>query len=217
MTSLTELCNKYGYYSGINRGMNVINTGGDKAMVGFTEYYDTIFKDKRYTNINMLEIGIFQGRSLAMWCDYFEKGNIYGIDINLKEFELFKPELYKNYNAFVNNDVKQIFEMNCSVNLTKFNELPMFDIILDDGAHDYNSQYNTIKNIWHKLNSNGIYIIEDSAQDSNDRYNNSMRLLNNIKESINSIKQCIVFKSLPRHNKSDKYIIVIWKSNSNEF
>ena len=93
---LKKLGLKYGYGRFIHRGINAIQSGGDKALHGYCNIYFELFQNLVNANINFLEIGIFQGRSLAMWNDFFKKGSIYGIDISIKEFDLFKKRIKKN-------------------------------------------------------------------------------------------------------------------------
>ena len=74
---LKELGIKYGFGRYIHRGSNKIQSGGDKAAHGYCNIYHKYLNNLREKNINFLEIGIFQGRSLAMWNDFFKNGNIY--------------------------------------------------------------------------------------------------------------------------------------------
>ena len=207
VTELCKLCEKYGYFKG------GYNSGGDKAIAGFTVYYSKIFDKIKNNKINMLEIGIFQGRSIAMWCDYFKNGNIYGVDINLNEYHSFKNELSTKYCAFQDNNVKNVYEFDtANVSDNKIKELPMFDIILDDGSHDNNSQYKTFVKLWKKLNKSGIYIIEDSSQDTIERKEGSENLLNIITKNNKDILKSDIFKAKKRENKGDKFLIAIFKS-----
>src|SRR5437868_5521713 len=49
----------------------------------YFEIYDRHFSPLRGKDVNILEIGVFQGGSMAMWVDYFgPKAKIFGIDIN---------------------------------------------------------------------------------------------------------------------------------------
>lgn len=154
---LKKLGLKYGYGRFIHRGINTIQSGGDKALHGYCNIYYEFFQNLVNTNINFLEIGIFQGRSLAMWNDFFKKGSIYGIDISLKEFNLFKKEL-KKMGAFKD---KQITVKEGDSTKNKLFENMKFDIILDDGCHKIESQINTFKNYYPLLKNGGYYIIED--------------------------------------------------------
>jgi len=164
MNVLTEILNKYGAsVSAINRGTGQKNTGGDAADAGYVDRYVELFEEIREKTINFLEIGVFQGRSLAMWSDYFSKGNIYGADISIVEFKLMKEELH-SLGAFSNNNLREVIEGD-STNLSTFEKtidsLPMFDIIIDDGKHTHAAQLQTFKNFYPRLNPQGFYIIED--------------------------------------------------------
>jgi cephalosporin hydroxylase len=164
MNVLTEIINKYGAnVSAINRGTGQKNTGGDAAYSGYVDRYVELFEEIRERKINLLEIGIFQGRSLAMWSDYFSSGNIYGADISVVEFNLMREYLH-SLGAFSNNNLCEVVEGD-STNLSTFEKsidlLPMFDIIIDDGKHTHAAQLQTFKNFYSRLSSSGFYIIED--------------------------------------------------------
>ena len=158
--TLDEVGLKYAYDFG--KGKNY--TGGDKTSLGhnFTKTYETLFHSLMKDNINLLELGVFYGKSLAMWADYFVNGMIYGIDISLKRFYENEQEL-KKHGAFTNNNVKVIEQDITSNNFNIIiNELPNFDIIIDDALHRSDVQYNNLKMLFlSKLNKGGYYVIED--------------------------------------------------------
>ena len=135
------------------------HTGGDASERGYTDVYLKEFDSYKDDYINFLEIGIFQGRSLAMWSDYFSKGTVFGIDLNLTEFNLMKPELEK-MGAFSNKNLAYVAEMN-STNAIATSLCTCFNIIIDDGDHTQDAQWWTFKNFYPNLCSGGIYIIED--------------------------------------------------------
>jgi len=137
--------------------------GGDKTTLrkGFTIRYDELFSPKRCDKINFLELGVFTGRSLAMWSDYFPNGTVYGIDIHLEMFKRAEPEL-KNLGAFSNNNIKLIEIDNRSDEFKIMaKEFPMFDFIVDDADHKSKSQFDNFMLLFPKLKSGGIYVIED--------------------------------------------------------
>lgn len=154
---LKNLCLKYGFGRTVHRGTQNIQQGGDKAFHGYTTRYYHHFKEFKNDKINFLEIGIFQGRSLAMWNDFFTNGSIYGIDIKLDEFNLFKKEL-QIMGAFKDKDVI-VGEANTKETVL-FQDVE-FDFILDDGCHKPESQIETFKNYYPLLKKGGLYIIED--------------------------------------------------------
>ena len=160
--SLDNIGIKYAFDFG--KGKNY--TGGDKTSLGhnFTKTYDNLFIPIKNNIINILELGIFHGKSLAMWSDYFPNGKIYGIDIDLKPYTENIPKL-KREGAFTHNNVI-VFEQN--VTAPNFGELvsklPVMDIIIDDALHHADIQFNNFKIFFPKLNKNGYYIIEDIVE-----------------------------------------------------
>lgn len=140
--------------------------GGDKTSLrhNFTERYEQLFNRFRDSEINFLELGVLNGRSLAMWSDYFEKGQIYGIDINLKRYHQTYPELV-DLGAYTNKNVNVI-----EVDLTQLNDfnqvietkLPSeFEVIIDDALHQSKAQFNNFKLLFPRIKEGGIYAIED--------------------------------------------------------
>lgn len=154
---LAELFNKY---------------GSDKDRNGYAQVYHTLFNGKREQEINMLEIGIGSlipgvpssmlgyalegykpGGSLRAWRDYFSKGRIIGVDIQLDT--QFSDEL--RIETYISNSTKAL-EVET---LMKRLDNPLFDIILDDGSHHDMDQIATLHNCYSYLKPGGIYIIED--------------------------------------------------------
>jgi hypothetical protein len=137
--------------------------GGDKTTLckGFTLRYDELFSPKRLDKINFLELGVFTGRSIAMWSDYFPNGTIYGVDINLEIYKKFELEL-KNLGAFSHKNIKLIEIDNKSNKfIAMVEKFPMFDFIVDDADHKSKSQFDNFVLLFPKLKSGGIYVIED--------------------------------------------------------
>jgi hypothetical protein len=113
----------------------------------YLDTYENLFKDKRETATNILEIGIAEGGSLNLWRDYFNNAHIYGIDIADKRF----------------NDVDRItclFNTNASLFNTEYFK-DKFDIIIDDGSHNLTDQCVFIEKYLPLLKDDGILIIED--------------------------------------------------------
>ncbi len=117
---------------------------------------------------NVLEIGtgdfkengatdVKNGGSIWLWLDFFEKAQIYGIDILSKESvmdELHDEERFSffgNTNAYDSNFVTRNF----------IRKNIKFDLIIDDGPHTLESMIDCIKLYHDLLTENGIMIIED--------------------------------------------------------
>jgi len=85
------------------------------------------------------------GDSLRAWRDYFPNATIYGQNIN--------P-------ATVICEDRILTRCADSTQTVAFSE-ETFDLIIDDGCHNFESQIATFKNFWPHLAENGIYVIED--------------------------------------------------------
>jgi hypothetical protein len=62
---------------------------------GYERFYDHFLIPLRYKNINVLEIGVDDLRSLKMWLDFFPNASIYGLDINEKKFDYERGTIFK--------------------------------------------------------------------------------------------------------------------------
>jgi hypothetical protein len=154
--SLTDLMNYYGS-----------DKGGFNKDHNFSDYYSTIFFDKKESIKNILEIGLgtnnikvpsnmgLQGKPLASlraWKDYFVNANVYGADIDkeiLKNEDRIKTFYVDQTNAI---SISELYKNIGNIN---------FDIIIDDGLHEYNANICLFENSFKYLSKQGIYIIED--------------------------------------------------------
>ena len=127
-----------------------IKYGTDKASVHkFTDFYDSYLNPRKNELLNILEIGIDNGCSLAMWKEYLPNSAIYAIDIQPK-FQ------YKSNNVFIaqgdqgdSNFLQNVFPG------------VKFDFIIDDGSHYISHQLISLRTLFSRLKSNGLYAIED--------------------------------------------------------
>jgi hypothetical protein len=133
------------------------NNLNDKDTVhSYLETYDKLFQSKKYGNVNVLEIGIYQGGSIKLWKDYFINGHIYGVEINGLDTILDNSikhddriTLYTNTNAYDDNFLK-----------SKLDNIK-FDFLIDDGPHTLESMIFYLTNYVHLLKADGVLIIED--------------------------------------------------------
>jgi len=155
-TQLKELMNHYGS-----------DKGGMTNHHNFANYYSEIFNNKKDKIKNFLEIGLGTNNenlasnmgkdgkplaSLRAWRDYFKNAQIYGADIDrdiLRDEERIKTFYVDQTNP---TSIKDLFT-NIGVN--------KFDVILEDGLHEYNANICFFENSIEYLDDQGIYIIED--------------------------------------------------------
>ena len=155
-SKLTELMNYYGS-----------DKGGKNNHHNYADFYSEIFFHQRNEIKSFLEIGLGTNNvnlpsnmgidgvplaSLRAWRDYFKNAQIYGADIDksiLKNEERIKTFFVDQTNP---ESIKKLFN---SIGELKF------DIILEDGLHEYNANICFFENSIDYLKNNGIYIIED--------------------------------------------------------
>ena len=162
---LTDLMNLFGS-----------DKGGRNNHHNFASYYSEIFFHKRNDIKNFLEIGLGTNdtsvlsnmgsngiplASLRAWRDYFKNANIYGADID--------KNILKNEDRIETFYVDQtdpitIKEMFKNIGKKKF------DIILEDGLHEYNANICFFENAIEYLEPNGTYIIEDVYYKDQDKF-----------------------------------------------
>ena len=100
----------------------------DKLEHGYIKIYENYFEKIRDKNLQILEIGIADGKSLLSWSEYFKNSTIVGIDIhkiNLKEKGLDK----KNIKVHQGSQNDEVFINDLLI------KYKYFDIIIDDGSH----------------------------------------------------------------------------------
>ena len=141
----------------------------------YTKLYDKLFKELRYKNLNILEIGIGSvniyitsnmsggelgkiykpGASLRGWNEYFPYAQIYGCDIDKDILNFPEPRIQAFYLDQTNQD--QIKDT-ISTGILKDVE---FDIIIDDGLHHFPTNASVLNTLIGKVKKGGYYIIED--------------------------------------------------------
>lgn len=137
----------------------------------YTLFYYKLFSEIQQNALRIFELGLgsnnpnipsnmlFMGKkcrpgaSLYGWEEFFPNANIYGADIDRNI--LFNTNRIKTYycDQTNSNSIKELW------NNTDLEE--QFDIIVEDGLHEYNANVCFFENSIHKLKRGGYYIIED--------------------------------------------------------
>ncbi|PHS19455.1 MAG: hypothetical protein COA78_00815 [Blastopirellula sp.] len=150
--NLTDLADEYGSDKGSTKHR-------------YTELYHLLFNPYRRRKINFLEMGLLIGGpehgvdkdrktsdlpSIRMWLEYFPKANIHGLDIS--DFAWFEHERFTFHRCDMDdrNDIERAV---CA--------MPALDIVVDDASHASHHQQNAFLEIFPKLPSGGLYVIED--------------------------------------------------------
>lgn len=152
--SLEDLIDTNVYYTDKNTTHSYFNS------------YNGLFTPIRKIAKNILEIGIGNfsdknGGSLLLWKLFFKNASIHGVDI-VSESRVYdiilrdnNIETYLNTDAYGNEFVETFKKKN-----------KLFDVIIDDGPHTFETQCKCIELYSEMLSDNGILVIED-VQDIN--------------------------------------------------
>ena len=124
-------------------------TGTDKFDHKYCDFYESLFSKLKYEPIKLLEIGILDGKSLEMWKEYFPNAIVYGADIINKKHYAKDRILIEECDQENPEQLKNLFKDE------------IFDIIVDDGGHTMKQQQITFINLFPRLKTKGMYILED--------------------------------------------------------
>jgi len=196
MTDLCKIMTKYGSDKGSGHH-------------NYTPYYSNLFNhlvDKN--NVNIFELGIgtkslkykssmgpngTPGASLRGWREWFKTASIYGADID--------PTIMINEDNIKTYVVDQTIPQSINELWNNMKDIT-FDIIIDDGLHEWYANHIFLVNSNFKLKKGGIYIVEDIDNNYlNDFYKN-MNIYKTIFSSVEIIK-------IPNeHNTHDNTLLV---------
>ena len=131
-----------------------LKQGTDKASVhhNFLVFYERFFHELRaQTDLKLLEIGVYEGASVRTWESYFSHATIVGVDINL--------------DAKQHASDRVIIEHADQSNIASLTKLALdhgpFDILIDDGSHQWDHQITSLRTLYPFLKPGGYYIMED--------------------------------------------------------
>jgi hypothetical protein len=159
--------------------------GSDKGLGwhNYTELYHDLLQAKRGEAVNVFELGLGTnninlpsnmgadgkpGASVWGWAEYFPEGQIYGADID-REI-LFTGPRIKTYYCDQTNPAA------ISGLCSQLGDIE-FDLIVDDGLHQYEANMTFLTNFIHKLKPGGIYIIEDLTGQSVQLFGENLKVL----------------------------------------
>jgi demethylmacrocin O-methyltransferase len=122
--------------------------------------YDALFSPLRLQPIRLLEIGVGSGNSIEAWLEYFQNGQIFGVD-NQKDTNPWNIEygvLPSPRYFFAPGDQGDVAFWE---RLIHFYGGDGFDIIIDDGSHINTDIIVTFIALWQHVKPGGFYAIED--------------------------------------------------------
>lgn len=154
------------------------NNSDKSTYHNYTTFYNCLFSQFIGKNINFFELGLgtnntdtpssmgkngTPGASLYAFREYFENANIFGGDIDKRI--LFNDENIQTFYVDQRNseDIKKLWN--------NFEDIK-FDVIIDDGLHDYLANITFFENSIHMVKNGGIYIIEDVLEHQKEKFEN---------------------------------------------
>jgi len=116
----------------------------------YTWIYDRLFTSIREEPVELLELGVWEGASIAMWEEYFTHpdARIVGID----HVPRYHPAGLSSRVQLVHSDQAEI-----PVELQD----ATFDVIIDDASHISSKTIASFLTWWPRLKQHGFYIVED--------------------------------------------------------
>jgi tetratricopeptide (TPR) repeat protein len=132
-------------------------TGTDKSSSvswawDYLRHYEELFSRWRTAEVNMIEIGVASGSSLAAWLWYFDKAQIVGIDVN--------PECRRYAQDRVAIRIGSQEDPGFLHSVAA--EFPP-TIVIDDGSHQAHHMIASFEALFPALRPGGIYVFEDLA------------------------------------------------------
>jgi hypothetical protein len=120
----------------------------------YLDTYESLFGRLRESAIRVMEIGIYDGGSIALWSDYFPNATVYGVDITpLRPAAMF-------LNSYNRVNLKTQVDAYSPTTLSWWNGTK-FDVIVDDGPHTLASMKVCVSSYSKLLTDTGILVVED--------------------------------------------------------
>jgi hypothetical protein len=176
----------------------------------YADFYSMLFEKRRETVKKVFECGIGTnnanlpsnmtsngkpGASLRAWREYFSNAAIYGADIDSEI--LFEEARIK---TFYMNQLDPNSVLKCWDEVGE----ESFDLIIDDGLHTFDAGRTLFENSINKLDTTGLYIIEDVALADLTKYREYLK--------VTDFKVCYVsLFDKNRAHLNDNSLIVIQK------
>jgi len=147
--------------------MKEFNTDKGKEFHNYSPVYYTLLKHRKCVNVFEMGIGhvnndficnmsfmpnYHSGSSLRAWRSFFPDAVIYGADIYEEAVKDARSEQIITF---------QCNQLNACQIVETFEFLPLFDLMIDDGYHNFYANACLFEKSVHKLKNDGLYIIED--------------------------------------------------------
>jgi hypothetical protein len=186
---------------------------GNHTHHNYTTLYHDLFSSKRMQPLRVFELGIgtnninipsnmgangTPGASLRGWAEYFPNAKIFGADIDRNI--LFTEDRIETYYCDQKNPLSiELMWMQPSLK-------DPFDIIIEDGLHEFDANVTFFENSISKLKNDAYYIIEDVLIHTLPVYHAK---INEWKIKYPHLTFTIVTHQPPSNNNADNCVIVV--------
>ncbi|MEJ7891570.1 MAG: class I SAM-dependent methyltransferase [Solirubrobacteraceae bacterium] len=148
--------------AGLDTTKGVRRAGGRWPSVA--EVYEPYLAPLRGRATSVLEIGVKRGGSMELWAEYFPAARILGVDIKpgLKRFESDRIGIRigdQGDDAFLDSLIA---------------EAGAFDVVIDDGSHEFADQRSTLLKLWPSVRPGGVYVVEDVHTSYREKYSGGL-------------------------------------------
>lgn len=152
-----------GFVGGVANGRKA--TGGDRmGGPGRRHRYAQHYSDHLPMDPKVvIELGVFKGTGLAIWCDLYPRACVIGLDIDLSNFQENKQRLIE-LGAFRHNQ-PQIYQFNkYKDDLGTILNGQSVDVLIDDSCHKTEGIVLFLKNNIHHVSDTGVIFVEDNTK-----------------------------------------------------
>lgn len=139
-----------------NRGADKMHSRG----MNYANAYGELLRDRDPKRF--VELGVFTGVSLAMWCELYPHAEVVGLDVDLSRVN--RVDLV-NRGAFVNNE-PQVFEWD-AFDPQPLSVLENVDVFIDDGPHVTEAVVKVAEFMRDRMAPGGLFIVEDMRNGAN--------------------------------------------------
>lgn len=203
----TELCNI----------MTTHKSDKGNGWHNYTVLYHHLFSPIRYKPLSVFEMGLGTnnvniksnmggsgrfGASLYGWEQYFPNALIFGADIDAD-----LSVVTHRIKTFYADQTSSASLKTLWANFQLQNR--QFDIIVDDGLHEFHAGKTMFENSFHKLKSGGIYVIEDIHVNEKHLFE---AFAKQIRDRISSVFDAFVITLPNSQNQYDNTLMLVFKS-----
>lgn len=147
-------------------------------------FYEKFLKDKKEKDIKVLELGSFKGNATAAFFFYFKNASFFSGDL-YPDFFCYKSSRIKNF--LIDTSSRDEIEKKI------LNNEIFYDLIIEDAGHYLKDQIISLFMCFKKLNSGGVFVIEELDFPDTRKDMNTDNEKPTLKEILNKILEDIDF------------------------